>query len=60
MAVEKMTGSFVFAVYLFAAILSANYVSCQKHQWNGLLMRMIVVGIGVGMNVKMVGLNGFI
>ena len=49
MAVEKMTGSFVFAVYLFAAILSANYVSCQKHQWNGLLVRMIVVGkTGVG------------
>ena len=49
MAVEKTTGSFVFAVYLFAAILSANYVSCQKNQWNGLLVRMIVVGkTGVG------------
>ena len=44
-----MTGSFVFAVYLFAAILSANYVSCQKNQWNGLSVRMLVVGkTGVG------------
>ena len=49
MAVEKMTCSFVFAVYLFAAIFSANYVLCQKHQWNGLMVRMIVVGkTGVG------------
>ena len=47
MAVGKIMT--VFAVYLFAAILSANYVSCQKHQWNGLSVRMIVVGkTGVG------------
>ena len=49
MAVEKMTSSFVFAVYFFATILSASYVSCQKNQWNGLSVRMLVVGkTGVG------------